>query len=93
MNFMDDVKEWSESEATRQPGHLVEYHLNRIAARRAHNKLMIDAVRKFSRRILQIFRERIARLRFTDAAKDQRLLRPRRPGTLLLSPPASARGR
>jgi hypothetical protein len=79
MNFMDDVREWSEREAVRRLEPVSNYHRYRIASRRAHNRMMLAAIREFIDQAFRIARRNLPRLQFEPPDKLPPVLTPRMP--------------
>jgi hypothetical protein len=79
MNFMDDVREWSEREAVRRLEPVPDYHRYRTASRRTHNRLMLVALREFIDQTIRIARRNLPRLQFEPPEKLPPVLTPRRP--------------
>jgi hypothetical protein len=77
MDFMDDVRDWSMREANR---FLVpSCHHYRIASRRAHNRLIIVAMRNRIERVIHLGIACLRLIRFSQAERLPPLVTQRRP--------------
>jgi hypothetical protein len=77
MDFMDDVRDWSTREADRRLA--PDCHRYRIASRRAHNQLMMAALRGRLEGVVRLALGFAPRIRFHEAGRNPPVLRPRRP--------------